>query len=348
METLQEAWDSLADAAAHPLLDYDWFRSGAEAFHPGDSLRIAVVREGGAVTGIAPMALESTTSGPRLALIGASTLHEPSGWLFASASAAEALIGPLVREGHPVLLQRVPSESVLCSVLPDVRRCRALHVVRATAPSWGVVTEGDWDAYYRSLSRRITENLPRLRRRAARELGPVTFDSLSPSPGDVDRLLDSFASIEASGWKGRNGSALRQRPALLDFFRRYSHRSAARGRLRVGTLSFGSQVAAMEMAVEAHGRLWQLKIGFDESVAQYYPGLQLAEASIRACFERGLTSYEFLGSAESWEDRWRPQTRGYSLLAFYPFSASGLTGAWRDLARSAWNRASQLRAKAPA
>jgi CelD/BcsL family acetyltransferase involved in cellulose biosynthesis len=338
MVALREEWSALAAQMQHPLLDHDWFCSCAEALSPEAALRVTVARDGGTVTGIAPMVLEPTPSGARLGLLGASTLHEPSGWLFASAKAVEELIEPVLRGGHPVMLQRVPTESGLCSILPSLSRRRALSVVWATAPSRSVVTSGPWDAYYEGLSSRITENLARLRRRAAREVGPVAFTMVSPASSGVDGLLDAFAQVEASGWKGRGGSALRQRPRLLDFFRRYGRRSADRGRLRVSTLSFGTRTAAMEIAVEAYGRWWQLKIGFEEGVARYYPGLQLAEASIRAAFDRGLASYEFLGSAESWEDGWRPETRRYNLLALYPYSAGGLTGACRDVAHAAWNR----------
>ena len=57
----------------------------------------------------------------------------------------------------------------------------------------------------------------------------------------------------------------------------------------------------MELAIEACGRHWQLKIGYVDELAAYYPGLQLTEGSIRAAFAAGLDAYEFLGSAASWE-----------------------------------------------
>ena len=134
------------------------------------------------------------------------------------------------------------------------------------------------------------------------------------------------------------GSSLERRTDLRDFFRAYCRRAAGRGRLRVTLLRLGGTLGAMELATEAYGRLWQLKIGYHDQLAAYYPGLHLVEASIRAAFEQGLESYEFLGSAESWEERWRPEPRTYQLLAVYPFSVSGMIGAGRDLAGVVWRR----------
>ena len=132
----------------------------------------------------------------------------------------------------------------------------------------------------------MTVNLRRLRRKAERELGPQSVVQRIPRPSDVPDLLEILMKVEGSGWKARNGSALRDRSDLRDFFSRYAKRAAARGSLRVTTLSFGSTVAAVELSVEAHRRMWQLKIGYNGALRAYYPGLHLTGASLRAANTR--------------------------------------------------------------
>jgi CelD/BcsL family acetyltransferase involved in cellulose biosynthesis len=339
LRSLREAWDALAAAGGSPLLEYDWFLSCAETFHREADLRVVVIRSRGSLAAVAPLACELEGFGRRLVLLGATVLHEPGGWLFASDDALSALIGQVAALNHPLVLQRIAAASPLCRMLPDLSRPRAIAFVRETAPSLGVATSGAWDDYHRGLSSRITSNLPRLRRRAAREIGPMTVTERYPAPGDVDALLNGFAAIERSGWKGRKGSSLAQRPDLSGFFRRYCRRAAERGRLRVMTLTFGADTAAMELSIEAYERIWQLKIGFNDAFARYYPGLQLTEASIRAAFDRRLQSYEFLGVAEPWEARWRPDQRACRLLLSYPRTARGMVYACRDLAGAVVRRA---------
>lgn len=272
-------------------------------------------------------------------LLGVSRLYEPCGWLFSADDVLAELVDRSIGLKQPMVLQRIPAGSAVVARLRAVPRYRALTIARATAPALGVVTTGSWDEYYASLSSQVTANLPRVRRKAEVMLGPLTYVQQDPAPAEVDALLETLVAVEGSGWKGRQGTSLGSRPELGDFFRRYCHRAAAKRRLRVSTLSFGSQIAAVELSIEAYARLWQLKIGYDESVASYYPGLQLTVASIRAAFDRGLDSYEFLGSAAAWEERLRPETRRYQTLGVYPVTAPGLAGVCREAAHAGWRHA---------
>jgi CelD/BcsL family acetyltransferase involved in cellulose biosynthesis len=339
LRPLREAWDALAVSNGSPLLEYDWFISCAETFHREQDLRVVVARSNGSLEGVAPLACEFEGFARRLVLLGATALHEPGGWLFASDAALASLIERVSSLNHPLMLQRIAAESPLCRMLPQISKPRAISFVRVTTPSLGVPTTGAWNDYYGRLSSRITSNLPRLRRRVARDVGPVSVVERYPAAAEVDAVLNAFAAVERSGWKGRKGSSLAQRPDLSGFFRRYCRRAAERGRLRVMTLSFGANTAAMELSIEAYKRIWQLKIGFSDAFARYYPGLQLTEASIHAAFARQLDAYEFLGVAEAWEERWRPDERGCRLVVSYPLNAHGMVYACRDFAGAVVRRA---------
>lgn len=344
---LRDEWNALAERCRAPLVDHDWCLSCAEALHSGHALRVVTIREAGVLEAVAPLVVESGAGGPRLMLLGGSRLYEPGGWLFSSDRLLAHLAPAVTAIGLPLLLHRVPAESPICTVLPQITKHRAVTVVRAAASSLGVATRGSWAEYYGSLSSRITVNLPRLRRKAERALGPMTVTRLSPNPEDARALLDTLVAVEDSGWKGRGGSSLKRQPELYEFFRRYCQRAAERERLRVTTLSFGDRVAAVELAIEACERHWQLKIGYLDELAAYYPGLHLIEGSIRAAFAAGLDAYEFLGSAASWEQPWRPEVRKYRTIASYPLSVVGMRVACGDVASAVWSRA-RAHDKAPA
>jgi CelD/BcsL family acetyltransferase involved in cellulose biosynthesis len=93
----------------------------------------------------------------------------------------------------------------------------------------------------------------------------------------------------------------------------------------------------------ALGRMWVLKIGFDEAFARCSPGFHLTCEALRHACDRGVRAYEFLGSAEPWEMRWRPEPRAYKLIVVYPVTARGLVGAVRDAAGVMWRRATCVR-----
>jgi CelD/BcsL family acetyltransferase involved in cellulose biosynthesis len=330
LEALGDDWNALARRLRTPVLDHDWFLSCAEAFYMNRDLSIVTARERGVLTGVAPLVLEPTTSGPKLMQIGAAKLYEPGGWLFDSPDALGELVASTVAAGRPLLLQRVPAESGVCQAFARISRRRALTASKLGRPSLGVHSRQPWERYASTLPAHLSDNLRRWHRKAERRIGPVQYSCESPAVSDVDALLERFAAVEASGWKGRHGSALQVRCDLRDFFRRYARRAAAGGRLRIATLSFGSTVAAMEISVEAYDRMWQLKIGYQDALSTYYPGLQLTLGSIRHAFERGLESYEFLGSAAPWQERWKPEPRLYHLLTSYPMTLPGIRALGRD------------------
>ena len=342
LDALRDEWDGLAARFATPLLGHDWFTSCAEAFHRDGDLRVMTVRDRGCLAGIAPLARGS--AGGRLELLGASRLYEPSGWLFASPAVAGELAARAVEAGHPMVLSRVPQDSPLHPALASLPAGRAVVVRRPAAPSLGVDTTGAWTAYYDGLSSHIRVNLPRLERKAAKAHGSVQFDEAWPRPAEVAAALETVVEVEGSGWKGRGGSSLGARGDLRDFFERYARRAAGAGQLRVATLRFGSSVAAVELSVEAYGRVWQLKIGYRDGLRTFYPGLLLTARSIRSAFERGLASYEFLGSAAEWQHRWAPVERRYDVTAVYPLSARGAAALCRDAASAAWRSAVGRRA----
>jgi hypothetical protein len=65
----------------------------------------------------------------------------------------------------------------------------------------------------------------------------------------------------------------------------------------------------------------------------------MIHASIRGAFEQRLEAYEFLGSAEAWQQHWRPETREFDLIAVYPWNLRGVTGVCRDVCAALRRRA---------
>ena len=340
LEALAPEWDRLADGLGRPLLRHDWFASCIGTLHDPCDLTVVIVRDGGRVIGIAPLVHAGEGASARLELIGVSYLNEPSGLIYESAEARERLLAAVLALGTPLSLHRLETGSETAAALRAAVGRRGLVVVRETRPSLAVPMRGPWADYERGLSSRITGNLPRLRKRAAR-LGPVRVDVHSPSDADVGSLFATVVAVEGSGWKGERGSALRCRQGLGAFFEAYVRRAARRGELRIAILHFGDRVAAVEMAIEAHGRWWQLKIGYESGLGEYYPGLLLTYAMVRHAFERGLAAYEFLGSAAEWEERWQPERREFEMCVVYPATISGGRGLLADalaVGRQRWQR----------
>src|SRR6185369_7572022 len=115
----------------------------------------------------------------------------------------------------------------------------------------------------------------RRQRRRMDEKGAVTFVS-AHDPAQIAPALADYLMLEASGWKGRAGTAARQNPGVLHFMQSAIAALAAEGRVRIDRLTRGAMPLAAAITLAAGGRAWFWKIAYDEAHASFSPGVQLS------------------------------------------------------------------------
>jgi CelD/BcsL family acetyltransferase involved in cellulose biosynthesis len=125
---------------------------------------------------------------------------------------------------------------------------------------------------------RHRRDLERKRRRLEDELGaPLELADWAADPAAVEKFLE----LEASGWKGRGGTALASLDRDAAFFRTICDSFRDLGRLHLLRLSAGDEVIAMACNLRAGDGLFCFKIAYDEVHRRYSPGAQLVLEHIR-------------------------------------------------------------------
>jgi CelD/BcsL family acetyltransferase involved in cellulose biosynthesis len=217
----------------------------------------------------------------------------------------------------------------------------------AGKPEGGKQPKPGADPRYAELEARIDAkfraNLRRRRRRLA-ELGALEYRVLDgKNVAELDCALADFYAIESSGWKGREGTAIAQRPELVGFYTQLARDAARRGALALGLLSSKGKPIAAHLSVLQAGRCYLLKLGYDEALREHSPGQQLAADALRDACARGLSEFDFLGPDMAWKDDWEPALRTHAWLTiFRPTKVGRLVHgarytAW-PVARSLWRR----------
>jgi CelD/BcsL family acetyltransferase involved in cellulose biosynthesis len=141
------------------------------------------------------------------------------------------------------------------------------------------------DAYLRlGLSRRRRKEYKRQSNRL-RELGRLECLDLNGS-GDAEAWIKRFLALEASGWKGRKGSALASRSASRRYFRSVALEGFRRGRLMMLGLFLDRRACALKCNFLARPGAFAFKIAYDEAYHRYSPGLQLEIETIARLHER--------------------------------------------------------------
>jgi CelD/BcsL family acetyltransferase involved in cellulose biosynthesis len=132
--------------------------------------------------------------------------------------------------------------------------------------------DGD-DVLHDALGGKKLKELRRQRHRLA-EHGAVDF-AVARSPGEIATALEIFLALEASGWKGRRGTALIQHEGDAAFIRRATAALAETDQCEIVTLRAGDSAIAAGIVLRHQSRAFFFKLGVDERFAKYSPGVQL-------------------------------------------------------------------------
>lgn len=316
------AWDALPQARANPLLASRWVGAAAR-LHPDDALRVVTIETGSRLVAAAPLALSRRNLVNRLEFIGAGTLNEPAGLLAESASDLGQLCDALTGLRLPLLLQRIPVDSGVAPLLRQCARGRGWVLIARSAPCHRVDIAGSWADYLAARSSQVRSGMRR-KRAMLEQSGAVTVDARRPQPAELPPVFDEALDVEADGWKGSGHSSMRSNDSLRGFVADLARRFAETGELRISFLRAGERAVAMCLLLECDRRLWEIKIGYRESASRASPGRLLLWETLRGAFEKGLRSYEFLGSGDRQQPDWATSSQALHTLVYYPYGLAGL------------------------
>jgi CelD/BcsL family acetyltransferase involved in cellulose biosynthesis len=144
------------------------------------------------------------------------------------------------------------------------------------------------------------KKLKELRRQRHRleEHGAVAFD-VARRPDEIGPALEAFLQLEASGWKGKRGTALIQHAGDATFIRRAVATLAETAQCEIVTLRAGAIPVAAGIVLRHQDRAFFFKLGIDERFAKYSPGVQLTlELTRHLCADPAIASADSTASAD--------------------------------------------------
>ncbi|MCP3409725.1 GNAT family N-acetyltransferase [Bradyrhizobium sp. CCGB01] len=144
------------------------------------------------------------------------------------------------------------------------------------------------------------KKLKELRRQRHRleEHGPIAFE-IARRPDEIGPALETFLQLEASGWKGKRGTALIQHAGDAAFIRRAVPALAETAQCEVITLRAGTTPVAAGIVLRHQDRAFFFKLGIDERFARYSPGVQLTlDLTRHHCADPAIASADSTASAD--------------------------------------------------
>jgi len=304
---IREAWQALADRAVEPNGYYlpDW-ELAVNAFAPGHggASALAAADAAGRLIALLPVVaawrafrvpVAALVSADPYGVLGTPLLDERT-----PDAAARALIEAAQAGGHRALVLRdVALEGPALAAI--TRALAPLGLAPRVLSSYrraGLDATQDAETLLAGgLGRKKLKELRRQRHRLA-EHGAVTF-TVARTPDEVVRALETFLALEASGWKARRGTAMKQSPGDAAFLRQATRALSARGACEIVTLSAGPTPVASGVVLRHRDRAFWFKLGIDERFAKASPGVQLAlELTRHLCADRAIRSADSTASAD--------------------------------------------------
>jgi CelD/BcsL family acetyltransferase involved in cellulose biosynthesis len=112
-----------------------------------------------------------------------------------------------------------------------------------------------------------------------RDQGCVEFVELDREE-DLDRWIENFMEVEASGWKGRAGSAMLAEVQSQRFFSQVVRAAFQSGKLLMLSLHLNGIPIAMKCSIRAGAGVFAFKIAYREDFCRFSPGVQLEVETI--------------------------------------------------------------------
>ncbi len=201
-------------------------------------------------------------------------------------------------------LPRLPEDSTSVSA---IRRGSLSRVVLSQTGKSMRFCSNDLETSIRNTSAHFRRNLRRQRKKLD-ALGRVEV-LFAQDRKDLDRAFEEFVRVEASGWKGANGtgSAIMLDSKLVQFYKDLIGSQAGDKRCLITLLKLDGVAIAAQFCVITRSTLYLLKIAYNEAFSKAGPGSQLLYELLQYCCASPSITHVSLVSAPAWAiGRWNP------------------------------------------
>jgi hypothetical protein len=213
--------------------------------------------------------------------------------------AAKGLLNEARGSGaHALILRDVSLSGAAMKALTQVLRPEGLQpIVLHSHLRACLDARRDADEVLRdALNAKKLKELRRQRNRLA-EHGAVRFE-VARSANEVSQAVEVFLALEASGWKGERGTALRQDEGDASFIRHATRGLAETGQCEIITMHAGDTPVAAAVVLRHQDRAFYFKLGIDERFAKFSPGVQLTlDLTRHLCADAVLVTADSTASA---------------------------------------------------
>lgn len=216
-------------------------------------------------------------------------------------------------------------------ILPNVTENSCVSHVLKSSSYTTMATEKKGESFYlqgesyeeitKKFSKKFRRNLNNARNRLSR-LGNFKYISVRKKD-DLKWAFQEFLEIEASGWKGEAGDAIKQHWKLKTFYKNLFINFSETQRCEINLLMINNKSIAGLLCILTDDTIYFLKIAYDEKYSSASPGILLLEDVIKRYSNDSLFKNIDMMSGYQWTERWKPLSVGVSNIVIFNNSLLG-------------------------
>lgn len=334
LESLDTRWNELLDKLPHRDISYSfqWHNNWVRSFTAGKKLRVIVIEKDDQLLSILPLYEEKIHfSNIQLNVLKSLTNAESnrfdmladdkSGELFAKSVSAAFASG----KQQVMVLDHVPANSYIMKSISDVcDNMKWNYTVSDHSTNYLVKPANSFSDYYNSLDGKFRKNVNAAYRKA-QSRGGLTLKYLTNSD-ELDGFLARGFALEASGWKGKKGTAIESNSVTKRFYEGIAKDFQRRGEFKAFLLENNGDDLAFYYCIAGYGVVRALKIGVNEKLKHLAPGM-LATREVLADLHNtpGINEWNFCGGESRWKRDWGNATEKLWRVDIYNNSIFGRT-----------------------
>ncbi len=353
MEALRphaNAWTALATSSGPelPVFGYEWVHTFlAHRLSPRERWRCVFAYKDNALMGVLPLIVvpHSLLGMAAPTLRTATDLHTLMGGpILAMGRDGNAIARELVGEhlrceprAVRITFERLIKEAAYARTIDEL----SLKHTGVSRPS-GVEgcyldTRDDFDAHVKTLGSKTRSRLRAAERRLER-MGNVTH-RIVRDPAGLDPAMKSFLALEASGWKGREGTAIQSSERNVAFYNALREALAPTDTMQIHVLELNGRPISGELAFRFGRKLTIHKLAYDEALNKCSPGHLLWKRTMQMAFEHADIDTVDTLTVDAIRMRWKMTPYQYYDRDLFPPTV-------RSTLISRWPSALRQRAKA--
>ena len=213
-----------------------------------------------------------------------------------------------------VEITRFPANSLLLEALRG-SLLNFRHTCREERPGAYLPVPVDFAKFRNGLSRNFRNNLNKAGNKIS-ELPDVAF-RFTDGQIAAEEIFAEFLKVEASGWKGEEGSAIGKSGQWIEFYRTLVQRLREAGWLEWQLLVGDGNTLAANLAIRMPGAVIIWKLGYNEEYSRCSPGSILLEELVRREATTLASTEINLTTSQPWYDNWGMRYRNYYTARFY-------------------------------